>query len=163
MTKLKTQEERDAVRQFCACCFADDEGGSWGIGTLPSGGHCFNCGAGGSTVAIPAWAVESIREQASWVGKRYYPHDEDREANEERKTLRGLQTVFAGRSARPVRDIEGEPEPGHWWVDQELPGGGSVSTTLDALTEKEALHHAKTALPFFTSEQLKRKTRWEQS
>jgi hypothetical protein len=157
MTNLKTQEDRDAIRSFCPCCFADNVGGSWGVGTI--GSHCMNCG-NGSTVTLPAWAVESIREQASWVGKRYYPHEEDREAYEERKTLRGLQTVFAGRSARPIRDAEGAPEPGHWWVDQEKPGGGCVSTTLDALSEAEALEKAKTALPFFTSEQLQQKTRW---
>lgn len=36
-----------------------------------------NCGSGG-LVPMPEWAVSSIRFQASWVGKRYYPHDEDR-------------------------------------------------------------------------------------
>jgi hypothetical protein len=38
---------------------------------------CHNCGSGGTNIEIPLWAIDSIRENASWLGKRFYPHKED--------------------------------------------------------------------------------------
>jgi hypothetical protein len=145
-SKLKTQEERDAIRQFCPCCFADDIGGSWGVGTV--GGYCMNCG-NGSTIAVPAWAVESIREQASWVGKRYYPNDEDKQAREERTALLALVKEFPGRSAD-----ESAEEPGHWVVKQLRPNGARTMTYVAASSATEALERARTILPYVTAEAL---------
>ncbi len=56
---------------FCPLCFASEESSSWGADVMD--GHCFNCGASGGTVHLPAWAISEIRKNASWVGKRYYP------------------------------------------------------------------------------------------
>jgi len=64
---------------FCTMCFASERNGSWGCTTMNN--YCLNCGAGGTTVEIPEWAIENIRKNASWVGKRYYPCDEDRNPN----------------------------------------------------------------------------------
>lgn len=72
---------------FCPRCFASSEDGSWGDVAIGDG--CMNCGSGG-TVVIPRWAVDSIREQASWVGKRYYPHAEDKEQVRELRYLRSI-------------------------------------------------------------------------
>lgn len=79
--------ERAEVLDFCPGCFATNEGGSWGHGCDEH--YCYNCGFGG-TVKLPRWAVDSIREQASWVGKRYYPHEEDTQTREELTALRSL-------------------------------------------------------------------------
>lgn len=75
------------VLAFCAGCFASSEDGSWDL--TCDNQYCYNCGTVG-TVQLPRWAVDSIREQASWVGKRYYPADEDKEAAEELAALRAL-------------------------------------------------------------------------
>lgn len=105
---------------FCVRCFADDkDGGSWSGGVVP--GHCMNCGAGGSVVSIPPWAVKSIRSSASWVGKRYYPSDEDREIREELIALRALVPSFPGRTATEYVDsVTGEL---YWTVRQETTPG----------------------------------------
>lgn len=82
-----TPEELARVLRFCPACFASSEDGSWGYTCDEH--YCYNCGAGG-TVELPFWAIRSIRKQASWVGKRYYPHEEDRETREELAALRAL-------------------------------------------------------------------------
>lgn len=132
---MTDQPEHLELREFCALCFADDKSGSWGHVTT---GACFctNCCANGSTIRIPAWAVRSIREQASWVGKRFYPHTEDREAHEERKALHDLVPSFPGREAIPQED-----SPGLWQVTQILPVG-SVRTTVRAITGEQAMRQS---------------------
>lgn len=72
-----TAEDRNKVEKFCPCCFASETSGSWDHVVI--GGYCTNCG-NGSTVDLPVWAIEEIRRNASWVGKRYYPCDEDKKA-----------------------------------------------------------------------------------
>ena len=138
-------EDRNELREFCALCFADDKGGSWGAGTSGTG-FCANCCAR-ATIRIPAWAVESIREQASWVGKRYYPHSEDREAYEERKALLNLVPEFPGRSFEQRED-----DPGQWNVVQQLPRGQSVMTIVRAESGEQAMR--KCSLRYVTSQQL---------
>lgn len=141
----QTREDIQAPREFCPRCFADNLGGSWGEGVLS--GHCMNCGAS-PAITIPAWAVRSIREQASWVGKRYYPCDEDREISAELETLRAMLTDFPGRFA------ESTNEPGSFRVTQLLPGGGRVWMVVDATTINEALDRLKTKLRYVSREQL---------
>lgn len=138
-------EDQNELREFCARCFADDKGGSWGSGTSGTG-FCTNC-CSRATIRIPAWAVASIREQASWVGKRYYSHAEDREAYEERKVLLALVPEFPGRSFEQRDD-----GPDQWNVWQKLPGGGSVMTIVRAETGEAAMRACH--LRYVTSEQL---------
>jgi hypothetical protein len=69
--------EQDESIDFCCRCFASSQDGSWG--EICSHDYCFNCGAGGFVISIPVWAIKSIRESASFVGKRYYPDKEDYE------------------------------------------------------------------------------------
>lgn len=101
------------VLDFCPGCFATNEDGSWGH--TCDDHYCYNCGAQG-TVKLPRWAVRSIREQASWVGKRYYPHDEDREAAEEIAALREIAPPAAPEAPQPVEPvawkIESPPDEG---------------------------------------------------
>jgi len=63
--------EKERIRKlgellwFCAQCFATDESGSWcgGVEVASDGKDtlCSNCGAGGSAVRIPRWAVDGRR------------------------------------------------------------------------------------------------------
>jgi hypothetical protein len=130
--------------QFCPGCFADEESGS--CNHVVVGDLCTNCGANG-TVSLPRWAIESIRKNASWVGKRYYPSEEDFERAEERADLLELVTEFPGRSAeyRPAKGNGREYDRPYWWITQLLPVGAgrpvSVSTQMDALmtTAEEAM------------------------
>lgn len=138
--------DQTELRDFCALCFADDKSGSWGHVTTPH--YCMNCGAG-AAIRIPAWAVRSIREQASWVGKRYYPHAEDCEAYEERKALLELVPEFPGRSAEEYED-----RPGEWRVTQILPVG-SVQTTRKADTADQAMRGC--GLPYIPQSVLDKK------
>ena len=103
-------KEQDEVREFCPNCFADDRGGSWGDGTQC--GHCLNCGGNG-TVTLPQWAVDSIRRQASWVGKRYYPATEDRKMATKHAALLELVRRFPGRTMRLVKS--------GWSIEQRVP------------------------------------------
>lgn len=143
-------KDGDDVRWFCVRCFADDHGGSWGDGTHPSAGHCANCGAGESLVAIPPWAVASIREQASWVGKRYYPHEEDRATTRELRVLRCKLDPFScpGRTVQRWIDLAGA----HLMVMQRMPGDRSVSMFPDdpSWSDEAALAWAVTRLPYYT-------------
>ena len=129
----------DDIRDFCPRCFASDMSGSWDH--TVSGNYCYNCGAGGGIVQLPDWAVDSIREQASWVGKRYYPNDEDKQMAAEIKALRSRMTEFPGRTIEMV-------EPGEYRVIQRLDERTTIQTTVTAKTEKEAWEKAKTLLPF---------------
>lgn len=78
---------RNALLDFCPGCFATAEDSSGGGAPIPEGNYCTNCGNVG-LLNIPRWAVESIRAQASFVGKRYYPIDEDRDQAAELAFLR---------------------------------------------------------------------------
>lgn len=125
-------DSRTQVLKFCPCCFADEESGSWQHVVV--GGYCTNCG-NGSTVELPRWAIDSIRQQASWVGRRYYPHEEDHEAAAERAALLALVSSFPGRTARE------SDEPGRWNVTQQRADGRSVMTTINAPSADEAMRN----------------------
>lgn len=147
--KLRKEAEKSVL--FCARCFASSENGSWGEHVVSDGKgtHCFNCGAGNCTVMIPRWAVKSIREQASWVGKRYYTNDEDVVIADELRALRKLVTKFPGRTV--------ERHKTGWWVKQEMPDGTqqmiSVPTKL-ARTAAAALERAREILHYIPEEDL---------
>ena len=117
-------QTRFALKWFCPCCFADEGSGSMDHLVIPTttGCHCTNCGASGG-VQLPSWAIERIRQSASWVGKRFYPNEEDIQAREERKALHELVSEWPGRV------VDSTPhETLGWKVTQLLPNGNSVST-----------------------------------
>ena len=138
--------DQNKLVAFCALCFADEDSGSWGCVTIPKANYCTNCSAGGSIIQIPEWAVKSIRDQASWVGKRFYPIQEDYDNQAERKALLNLVETFPGRTARLRED-------GQWEVTQRKPDGRSVQTWVKANSEVEALRH--NSLPYVPEEALK--------
>jgi len=116
------------------------------------GRRCYNCGASGGTVRLPRWAIDAIRKNASWVGKRYYPDDEDRERAAEARTLRGMMTAFPGRRAR--RD---KTTPGRWFVEQATGAGRSTGVMVEAADKAGALRAAKCRLPYITKTALRAK------
>ena len=129
---------------LCVRCFASDTEGSWQhvVYGDEEKNHCTNCGAGNAAVPLPRWAIDDIRENASWIGKRYYPHREDREGNAELKLLRSKMTIFPGRSAEEV-------EEGQWAVKQQTSKAGKrIQVFVDASSAKEALEKAKLSLPY---------------
>lgn len=140
-TEPKKNESHLDLLPFCPGCFATSEDGSWGSVVL--GDYCLNCGAGG-TVTIPRWAVTSIRRQASWVGKRYYPCDEDFEKYAELKALRALVKSFPGRTAEPDKE-----NPRRFWVKQQISENKSISTSVDASSIDEAIEASRySGLPY---------------
>jgi hypothetical protein len=140
----KTESKKDpmAMLVFCPRCLGSSESSSWN--SLIIDGLCGNCG-NGDTIHLARWAIDSIRSQASWVGKRYYPIDEDYEMAAELKNLRALVTDFPGRMAERANDPE---NPRLWWVTQRMKGGKSVSTTVDADSREEALALVRLDLPY---------------
>jgi hypothetical protein len=133
-------------RHFCVKCFATDEDGSWGCTTMPEANHCYNCGAGGTLVVIPKWGVDEIRKNASWVGRRYYPGDEDRKLSAELLRLRALAVELRppeGRTVEPTPD-----HPGGYTVKQDTGGGRSTMVFIDAGSPEEALAKAAMSLPY---------------
>jgi hypothetical protein len=125
---------------FCVCCFASEKDASWGGEVIKD--HCFNCGASGSPVELEEWQIKSIRQQASWVGKRYYPHEEDNEIHLELKYAREKLPLPKDRTARLVSDSKED-----YWVSQPLKNGSNISVTVKARSEEEALQKSKLKLP----------------
>lgn len=123
---------------FCPWCFASQDNASW-HGELIEGA-CMNCGVSNGTVKIPRFAVEEIRKQASWVGKRYYPHEEDKELHKERMELMKLVKEFPGRTIEPAGRRR-------WEIAQKGPNG-STSVTIDGKTKGEAWERAKESLTY---------------
>jgi hypothetical protein len=101
-----------------------------------------NCGANGCTVPLPRWTVESIREQASWVGKRYYPHEEDIETNKEIQLLRALAPDDPERTVTQCED-----DPRRWETRQPTEKGWT-STWVTADSEAEAREKAKLVMEY---------------
>jgi hypothetical protein len=130
--------ERAEVVPFCPGCFASSYDGSWGH--ICDESHCFNCGAG-PTVMLPRWAVESIRRQASWVGKRYYPHEEDIAAQKEVAALR----AFAPPD--PTDTVE-ECGEGQFSVWRRSADGTRIGLVSVAGTKADALAAARLRLRY---------------
>lgn len=132
-----SREEQQAWANFCSNCFADDEGGSWGCGTDRS--HCYNCGMG-LPVSIPVEAVRNIRKQASWVGKRYYPHEED---------IRELKELayFRTRAGDP-KNRTAEYRHGAWFVSQPSGEGKILSIVTQASSAEDALNKVRHLMPY---------------
>jgi len=150
--------DRNKQILFCCLCFASEDNSSWGEPLIE--GHCFNCGAGNSTFKLPRCAVESIREQASWVGKRYYPNKEDYEAAEERKRLLACVKKFPGRSIEPAMELDRDGnevrQEYRWRVKQMTPGALWSSTSVTAKTKEEAWEKARLcSLTYYDEESLK--------
>lgn len=141
-TKLPTDQLR-----FCPYCFATDEDGSWQHTVDEQ--FCSNCGAVNSSVPLPRWAVDSIRAQASWVGRRYYPNSEDHEREQERRALLGQISEFPKRRAEPSSEV------GQWRVCQPLPPDGTreENVLVPATTEAAALAAARYLLTYVSQEQ----------
>jgi hypothetical protein len=69
---------------FCSGCFATNEDGSWQpngwtVEDVENGKDCYcmNCAGHGEIIIMSKYSANRIRQCASWVGKRYYPHEED--------------------------------------------------------------------------------------
>lgn len=130
------------VVYFCSKCFADSDGGSWGEPAEYS--NCYNCNTssfGHGITSLPKYIVENIRKNASWVGKRYYAHEEDYRINEELKTLRDKVGIFPGRHVIK----EGEHE---YLVIQQLSLNSHQMMFVKAADEKDALERSKSSLPY---------------
>jgi hypothetical protein len=144
---VTTKPDRFRQLSFCPCCFATEETGSWDH--VVTSGYCMNCG-NGSCVTLPPWAVDSIREQASWVGKRYYPHREDHERNRE---LRSLRKAIGRWPGRTVESLERIDEPDRAWVHQELWSDSEHATTsticdrLPGESDDELIKRTAASLP----------------
>lgn len=132
---------------FCSLCFASSEGGSWGVGTVEN--YCLNCGAAGGTIHVPIWAVKEIRRNASWVGSRYYPNDEDKETWTELRALRAFPKIFPGRSASRLKDEDDGKQ--RWQVRQVISvgdNGKSISVFVEAESAEQAIEAARYSLPY---------------
>lgn len=117
---------------FCPQCFASTVDGSCQHTVV--GGHCTNCGSH-TTVKLPQWAIDSIRSQASWIGKRYYRIDEDDKITAERKVLMQHVQTFPLRTARVI-------EKGLWMVEQRYTDSDIVSSqTVRAMNALEAMRN----------------------
>lgn len=144
MTAAATKNDAHLqVLDFCPGCFADSRGGSWGPGV--EGPWCGNCGSHG-TVQMPIWAVDAIRKNASWVGKRYYPHQEDKELSRELRYLRSCMPAPIGRTVTRA-DYDG-CNPNDWRVVQKYPDGSEVSTTVRAENAGPALRIGERVLAY---------------
>lgn len=147
---MSTETTTEENAYFCVFCFgasSNELGASWG-GDVGNN-YCMNCGANGPNLLLPEWTIKSIRKQASWVGKRYYPNEEDTQTAEELKLLRALVPHDSGRIAEYVEaDPEIPDHKGYWSVKQDMGGGKATWITVDAESEEEALAMAKIRLPY---------------
>lgn len=128
---------------FCPQCFASEEDGSMGGSVFPT--YCTNCGTGWGDGApkLKRYMVDSIRQQASWIGCRFYPGEEDRERHKERERLLSLVTNFPGRSVKPSK------EEGYFEVMQKMDRNRTMSVFIKADSPEAAAKLARGSLPFY--------------
>jgi len=136
---LPARQKRVALISFCPSCFGSSDDSSWGESVTDR--YCYNCG-NSTVITIPRWAVKSIRQQASWVGKRYYPNEEDIERHKELEVLRALAPD------NPERTVSKTYEPRSFKTQQPNDRGGTTSTWVKADSMDEARIKAKVVLPF---------------
>ncbi len=138
--------DRTAIIDFCPMCFASTDDSSGGGEIVPNI-YCMNCG--GHPIKAPRWAVQSIREQASWVGKRYYPNEEDTERQRE---IRYFRAHAPADPADEYKRLEADPDDRTQTVYLQLTRhyagqSGTRSTMMPLADDTEAtLEAAKTKL-----------------
>jgi hypothetical protein len=146
----KPEKDPNEMVEFCVRCFASSDGGSWGGG--PDGPMCSNCCSTGTSFLMPRWAVKSIYDQASWIGKRYYPNREDFEISAELKALRVKVKEFPGRT------VELSKWGTDWVVKQDLGNGCTREQIVPgsvAASKKEALKAVVEHMPYVPASRLK--------
>lgn len=148
------ENQKTKIELFCCQCFASESDGSWNHAVVGEPGNtlCTNCGGINTSVPLPRRHIESIRVQASWVGKRYYPQKEDHEIQQERAMLLATIKEFPGRTA--IRVPEGADscaDGDRWTVIQKMPDG-EVRTSVIANSAEEAMR--KCGLRYVSAESL---------
>lgn len=141
----------DELTAFCPQCFATSEDGSWGQTSEYidyKNNYCSNCGLNGAIIQISKWAASEIRKSASWVGKRYYPDQEDKDIKRELFLLRSMTKDFPGRK------VEGPDMDNFYTIIQEQSSGRKLFISGKFQSKDEAFEWAKTRLPYYTEEQL---------
>lgn len=143
-----TAEDRKRILLFCCSCFAaDHDGGSFGAGV--SADYCFNCGAG-PCFPLPLWAIEEVRRNASFVGRLYYPSEQDREREAELKALRETIKEHPGRTVH--RWVDDRFDGAAYWVIEQQTSARSRTSIMVAVekapTEADALEWARSRLPY---------------
>lgn len=134
---------------MCTMCFASDVDGSWGETAIP--GHCFNCGAGGTTVELPDWAVKNVRQNAAWVGRNYYPNEDTKDEYKELQALRRAIGRYPGRTVTKDTRDDGSVV---WRLRQEGLGVRRFVTAFASVpvlpgeTEEQALKRTGDKLPW---------------
>jgi hypothetical protein len=113
---------------FCPMCFASTDDASGGGEVMTDG--CTNCGAMGEIPMLRRGDVECIRRSASWVGRRHYPQDEDKEILAERRALLSMVTGFPGRTAEPATNGADK----RWLVRQQISPTKAISITVSGVT-----------------------------
>ena len=154
---MDNEPDRMEEIYFCVCCFASEDGGSWGGGPIRGVGHCTNCGAGGSSFQLPRYAINEIRRNASWVGSRYYPSDDDHERHAELRELRSTVKHFPGRTVEYKEPDPQDRYKGYWLITQRMTPTKTRSLMLDAdraSTPEKALEVTKCDLPYVPEERL---------
>lgn len=129
---------------FCVRCFASEDSGSWCA--TGSQTWCANCSAGGTLILIPEYAIKSIREQASWVGRRYYPSEEDLHRQAELKRMREALPIPHNRTASYVAESD------RWVVSQPLLTGQVRQVMVVSADEDDALQKTKAQLPWLAKD-----------
>lgn len=138
---VRKDDVRDWTMLFmCSVCFGADD----------TDGHCFNCGAGGTTYLAPRWFIDDLRKNGSWVCKRYYANEEDAQNARELRALRERMPEYPGRSAELRTPVPGDGES-YWSVKQELPNNLWISITVpwrEGDTEHDAIARSRGLLPW---------------
>ncbi len=125
---------------FCSMCFAESD----------LAFHCHNCGAGGTNVSIPIGHAELIRKSASWVGKRYYPSDDDKAERAEIERLRLAIGTWPGRTVK-ASSLANEPEHARRVdVEQKTEKGWTQISTerADGETDEQIIRRTAAHLPW---------------
>ena len=119
----------DGWELFCCQCFASESSGSWDHVVV--GSFCTNCCGNGTAFPLPKVAIESIRNQASWVGKRYYPHKEDTDLRAEVEALKRDAERYRWLSRKHANPVEKD-----WYVYGAT--GPFLSDSIDAAMREES-------------------------
>lgn len=125
--------------QFCISCLCPDHNND--------SYSCLNCGSCGSLIKLRRWQIDEICRNASWVGKRRYPTDEDIELAAEIKELRQLAAHFLGNQLPGRKAIPPSEGMDSWMVSQDH-NNKLRCVFVNATDENDALKKAVPLLPF---------------